>query len=116
MLLNFLVTFKYTTSIGPQFYLGDKYFLEKQSTSKFENNIPSYKVVLKRGIFHQTIKRDISFNGTIDSVKVIEFNKGKTLTLRGYILRSTFVSTSIDSSDIEIILSKNKAGQIQYQL
>ncbi len=115
MMMNFLVTGKYSSTTGKTFALQGKYFLEEQNSSASSDENPQYKVISKTGIFHTTIQRDVSFNGTIDSVKVIDKNP-VTMTIRGYISKKTYVSEDIDSSDVEITLRKNKTGTIEYRL
>ena len=53
LLLNFLVTMNFKSSNGPVFNLTDQYYLETQTTSRQAENIPHYKLTLKKGMFHQ---------------------------------------------------------------
>ncbi len=116
MLLNFLLTTNFKSSIGPAFHLQDQYFLETQSTSKILDNKPHYKLIFKRGIFHQTIQRDIVFGGKLDSVKVIEIVPDKNMILRGYSNKTTYVSSEIDSVDAKVLLKVVKNGDVEYRL
>jgi hypothetical protein len=115
MMMNFLVTTHYSSTTGEAFHLQGKYYLELQSTVPSNDNIPHYKVIRKTGIFHKTIQRDVVFQGTIDSVKVLDLSE-RTMTLRGYTSKKTHVSEEIDSTDVEITLVQFKPGDLEYRL
>jgi hypothetical protein len=115
-MLNFLLTMKFSSTYGASFPLGDRYFLEMQNSSSASDEIPHYKVILKRGLFHQTIQRDILFGGKLDSARVIEKEQGLHILIRGYTSQSTFVSTEIDSMDIPVQLKVVKQGDVEYHL
>lgn len=116
MLLNFLLTTNYSSTNGPVFRIRGNYFLEKQSNSNDNVEDIHYKIILKRGIFHQTVQRDLVFGGELDSIKVLEFVPGRNVSLRGYTNRTTYVSSEIDSMDAEVQLVKNKPGAVEYHL
>jgi hypothetical protein len=116
LLLNFLVTMNFKSTNGPEFHLIDKYYLETQSTTRKADNFPHYKLIQKKGMFHQNIQRDISFNGKIDSVKVISIAKGKSILLRGYTSNRTYVSLDIDSTEVEVPLRVIRQGELEYHL
>lgn len=116
MLLNFLLTMNFSSSNGPSFHLDDRYFLETQSTSWKQDDKPHYKVILKHGLYHQTIQRDIVFGGKLDSVKVLKEDQGKSMLLRGYSGKTTFVSSEVDSADVMIFLKVVKQGDVEYHL
>jgi len=116
-MINFLLTAKYADTMGKTFSLGENYFLEEQTS--FMNGdaaIPHYKLVQKHGMFHETIERDIVFGGNLDSIKVLEFTEGKTVLVRGYSGKNTFVSSEIDSVDAAIKLVKEKKDHIERKL
>ena len=115
LLLNFLLTMSFSNT-GSSFHLYDKYFLETQNNSSQLKDYPRYKAILKHGIFHQTIQRDIEFGGILDSVKIIENEKGKILLLRGYTSKITRVSSDVDSADVTILLKVIKQGDVEYHL
>ena len=96
--------------------LQGRYFLEKQNISRNKEDIEHYKLILKKGIFHQTVYRDLSFGGKLDSVKVIQFEQGEFLTIRGYTSQNTYVSTEVDSLDVQVPLASKKSGTIEYHL
>lgn len=116
ILLNFILTMNFSRSNGPSFHLDKQYYLETQNTSSVEDKKPHYKVILKRGLFHQTIKRDIVFGGKLDSIKVIDNNPGKNMNVRGYLSITTFVSIEVDSVDVLISLKTTKQGDVEYRL
>jgi hypothetical protein len=112
-LLNFLLSMKFSTTTGPSFDLGSRFFLEKQHAATEK---PSYKVIRKRGFFHKTIQRDIQFGGELDSVRVLRFESGMFIHLRGFTSKKSYVSIKIDSTDAEVRLVSRKPGTIEYKL
>lgn len=96
--------------------LQGRYYLEKQNISRSKEDVEHYKLILKKGIFHKTVQRDLSFGGKLDSVKVIQFEPGDFLKIRGYTSQNTYVSTDKDSSDVQVSLADKKAGTIEYRL
>ena len=116
ILLNFLLTMNFSSTHGPSFHLDKQYYLETQNTSTVEDKKPHYKVILKRGLFHQTIKRDIVFGGKLDSLKIIDKNTDKSIKVRGYSSKTTYVSLEVDSVDILIPLKITKQGDVEYRL
>jgi hypothetical protein len=116
MLLNFLLTMHYRGSNEPPLQVTGSYFLEKQSVSKKMDDQPYYKLIRKKGLFHQTLQRDIDFGGRLDSIKLIEFSPGESLTIRGYTSIVTHVSSDIDSADIPLRINTTKPGAIEYHL
>ena len=116
ILLNFLLTMNFSSTNGPSFHLDKQYYLETQNTSAVEDKKPHYKVILKRGLFHQTIKRDVVFGGKLDSIKVIDNDPGKSMNVRGYSSITTYVSMDVDSVDVLILLKTTKQGDVEYRL
>ena len=106
----------FSSSSGPSFHLIDHYYLETQNTSRNQDDKPHYKVILKRGIFHQTLQRDIIFDTKIDSLKVLKVDSGKSMLLRGYSSKTTYVSSEVDSADVMIFLKVVKQGDVEYHL
>lgn len=115
-LVNFLLTTKYKDTLGESFLVKENFFLERQSSSMSSENMPLYKLIRKRGIFHSTISRDLNFNGQIDSIKVLDFDKSAQSIIRGYTSKSTYVSTIIDSSDVSISMKKKTQDGLEYKL
>jgi len=116
MLVNFLLTMSYSSSFGPKFPLVGKYYLEAQNVIKENDTNPHYKLMLKRGMYKQTIERDIMFNGKLDSVKVLDVNGAHSMRIRGYTSLTTYVSSMVDSLDVEVSLRKQKYGDVEYKL
>lgn len=116
MLANFLLTMHYADSFGPKFPLVGKYYLEAQHTIKEDDTKPLYKLMLKRGMYKQTIERDIAFKGRLDSVLVLEMHPPHSMKVRGYSSNSTFVTQENDSLDVDISLRKQKYGDVEYKL
>ena len=116
MLVNFLLTTKYTETLGKTFQVKDNYFLEQQNSWSDNSGKLKYKLVVKKGLFTQTLARDIDLNGSVDSIKTISFDPNKSAEIRGYRMKETFVSSSIDSFDISVELKKRKANQIERRL
>lgn len=116
MLVNFLLTMKYTDVSGDIFLVRENFYLEEQNNYNDKNSFPHYKLIRKRGFFHSTIQRDLLFNGKLDSIKVVDFDKSTKGLIRGYTSSKTFVSTEIDSTDIEIILTKKSTDGVEYHL
>jgi hypothetical protein len=116
MLMNFLLTMNYSSTNGPTFPLYGNYFIEEQNSGGQDGTSIKYKVILKKGIFHQTIQRDISFEKKLDSIRVLEVNPGMNISLRGYTSTKTHVSSEIDSMDVVVPLFNDKPGSVQYQL
>lgn len=115
-LVNFLLTTKYQDTLGESFQVKENFFLERQSSSMRSENIPLYKLIRKRGIFHSTIARDLNFNGQIDSIRVLDFDKSNLSLIRGFTSKSTYVSTTIDSADVEILMKKKTQDGLEYKL
>ncbi len=116
MLVNFLLTLNYSDSFGPKFPLTGKYYLEAQNVIKENETKPLYKLMLKRGMYKQTIDRDIGFKGRLDSVKVLELNGSHSMRIRGYSSIVNLVSSEIDSLDVDVSLRKQKYGDVEYKL
>jgi len=93
-----------------------KYYLEAQNVIKEDETKPLYKLMLKRGMYKQTIERDILFSGKLDSVKVLEVNGAHSMLIRGYSSENTYVSSKIDSLDVEVSLRKQKYGDVEYKI
>ena len=116
MLVNFLLTTKYTETLGKTFQVKDNYFLEQQNSWSDKSGKLKYKLVVKKGVFTQTLARDIDFNGSIDSIKTLAFDPNKVAAIRGYRMKETYVSTTLDSIDFTVELKKRKANQIERRL
>lgn len=115
-LLNFLLTTNFTNSNGTSFHLNNHYYIENQSVTRKKDNLPHYKVIQKRRLFHKTIQRDVVFKGKLDSVKVLEVDPGTSMWIRGYSSRTTFVSSEVDSTDVMILFKISKQGDVEYRL
>jgi hypothetical protein len=110
-LMVFLLSGNYSDSLGKTFSLQENYFIEQQNTSS--SSQPVYKLVKKHGLFHETIQRDIEFKGKLDSIRLIQFISGQSTVVRGYSGKETFVSTEIDSLDVNLQLVKEKRNVIE---
>lgn len=115
-LANFLLTTKYADTLGESFLVKENFYLERQSSSMRAEQKPLYKLIRKRGIFHSSIQRDLDFGGKLDSIKVLEFDKSSLGLIRGYTGVSTYVSTKIDSVDVEILMKKKTTDGLEYKL
>jgi hypothetical protein len=114
MLLNFLTTMSFNNPNDSMFLLKDNYYIEKQKASLKGGE--NYKLIKKKGMFHQTIVRDIEFGGKLDSIKVLQFKEGDEIIVRGYSSVVTHVSTDIDSMDQSLKLIVKKQNEIEYKL
>ncbi len=115
-LVNFLLTTKYIETLGETFHVTENYFLERQNSSMHADDMPRYKLIRKRGIFHSSLQRDLNFGGKLDSIKVLEFDKSSLGLIRGYTSTKTFVSAQVDSADVEITLKKKTIDGLEYKL
>jgi hypothetical protein len=115
-LLNLILTLRASGTNGPSYHIMSRYFIEEQNNSLKTNNTPLYKVIQKRGMFHKTIQRDLDFGGRLDSIRLLESDNKKTIRIRGFTGKTTFVSETIDSTDIEFYLVKPKKGSVEYRL
>lgn len=97
--------------------LQGNYFLERQ-TSAFSSDSAGmkYKVILKKGMFHETIARDLDFRGKLDSMKILSFEERKSFLIRGYTSNKSFVEDKIDSADVTVELQTMKKDVIEYKV
>ncbi|MFM2135495.1 MAG: hypothetical protein RL021_895 [Bacteroidota bacterium] len=116
MLVNFLLTGKYTDTLGKTFCIKDNLFLEQQQGWKGTNGTFAYKLVERHGIFHKPIARDIQFGGRIDSTRTLLLLKDSTTSIRGYRITETYVSTTIDSIDVTVDLRPKTEMKIERKL
>jgi hypothetical protein len=116
MLVNFLLTLRYTDSLGKTFDLGNRYFLEEQQAVLRSKANVQYKLVRKTGIYRSTVCRDLDFSGRIDSVRVLEAYGNDSLLVRAYRIENTYVSTDIDSADRMLPLQPIRRNVIQRNL
>jgi hypothetical protein len=116
-LLNFLVAPGFIINKEKLIPVHGKYFLEVQNTLSLDNeNTIQYKLIRKAGMFHQTISRNLNFNGSLDSIKVLTVEEGIAAEVRGYISRKTFVSDQVDSTDVSLNLNPTNKDVIQRRL
>jgi len=116
ILLNFLLTMNFSGTNGPVFHLYGKYYIETQNSSVDGEEYPHYKLVRKQGLFHKTIQRDLYFSGVLDSVRVLENTDEKSINIRGYTSKTSYVSTEIDSTELLVPLKVAKYGDVEYRL
>ncbi|MFM7015594.1 MAG: hypothetical protein ACKOX3_04630 [Bacteroidota bacterium] len=85
-LLSYFITGNYSKVKSPQtILLKENYFLaEQQSMLNLSNELTTYKIFQRNGLYKKTLLRDIDFGGRIDSLHVIAFNDD-TLILRGFL-------------------------------
>jgi hypothetical protein len=116
LLLNFLLTASFNRH-KDMIPLRQNYFLERQ-TSAFSSDSTGmkYKVILKKGMFHETIARDIDFKGKLDSMKILSFEERKYFLIRGYTSNKSFVEDKIDSVDVTVELKSMKRDEIERRL
>lgn len=112
-LTTFLLSGKYADTLGKTFAVGENYFLEQQISS---GDNQSYKLIKKHGMFHEAIQRNILFKGKLDSIHVLEFIPNEKTLIRGFSNTTTYVSSDVDSMDVEIKLVKEKQNQIERKL
>ncbi|MFI5218816.1 MAG: hypothetical protein ACHQNT_04945 [Bacteroidia bacterium] len=99
------ITLQESNQSANEFHLTGNYFLVKQlSLIGQPNEISKYKIVERRGMFNKTLERDISFNGLIDSARVIQSDSNQII-VRGYF-------NSADSLDIRSDLKINNPDEI----
>lgn len=116
-MINFLLTQRYADTLGQVFSVGEDYFIEEQSSSmRVDTSIAHYKLIKKHGLFHETIQRDLLFNGNLDSIHVLQFISGEKMLIRAFTSKETYVSNEIDSMDVEVKLIKQKYDQIERKL
>lgn len=113
--VNFLLTTKYVDSIGRSFPVKDAYYLEEQSPWARQGEQIAYKLIAKKGMFHQTLCRDLDFKGALDSIHILD-SKKDSLQVRGFSHHTTFVSEQTDSTDIWLCLNPNRQPKIERKL
>lgn len=116
MLVNFLLTMRYTDTLGPVHSLGARYYLETQHSHSSQQAASFYKLIRKKGMFKKMIERDINFGGNLDSVRVLDIQPEENLKLRAYISRVTLVSEDRDSVDRVFDLNKDRGKSIEYKV
>jgi hypothetical protein len=115
-LLNFILTANFTPH-AKMISVKENYFLEQQtSTSSEKENVVLYKLISKHGMFHRTQTRDLNFNGKLDSLNVLSFEKENEISIRGYTSQKTFVSDEVDSVDLKIDLNPKRKDVIERKL
>jgi len=116
LLLNFLLTASFNRH-KDMMLLKENYFLERQtSTFSSDSSGVKYKVIRKKGMFHETIARDLDFKGKLDSMKVLSYEDRKFILLRGYTSNKSFVEDKIDSVDVTIELIPTSKDLIERRL
>jgi len=116
MLVNFLLTTKYSDTLGKTFCVKDRLYLEQQQAWRDLKGMTPYKLVERRGIFRKTIVRDLDFGGRIDSARTLSFIADSLAEVRGYRIRETYVSTQTDSIDLTIDLRPKTNARIERRL
>jgi len=115
--LNFLIAPNLARSNEKIFPVQGNYFLEMQSTYRTDSaSSIQYKLIRKAGLFHQTVSRNINFNGKLDSIKVLSVEAGIAAEVRGYVSRKTFVSDETDSTDVTVNLNPTNKDVIERRL
>jgi hypothetical protein len=85
-LLAYFITGNYNKVKSPQIInLKENYYLaEQQSMLGLNNELTTYKIYKKNGLYKKTILRNIDFGGKIDSTEVITFTDD-TLIIKGFL-------------------------------
>jgi hypothetical protein len=85
VVIHFMLDMEIKSREPESFSVKDNVLLQFQPTSTGnDTTCCRYKLVMKHGIFTQTLKRDIKVVKTLDSIRTIEFNYPGDITLRGY--------------------------------
>ena len=116
-MINFLLTSHYSATTGKVFELGHDYFLEAQSSfiSSAGDSI-AFKLLKRSGRFHETLQRDIFFSRQPDSVKVISFEPGISVTWRAYLNKENYVASETDSFTFISKLQPGTKNKIERKL
>jgi hypothetical protein len=115
-LFRFLITARLTNSEEQPLLVNNNIYLEKQNSSFNNDSCVLYKLVEKHGMFHQSIARNLDFKGSLDSIKIISFQSHKTVAIRGYTSKKTYVSAEKDSVDLNLDLNPKKKDIIERSL
>ena len=85
-LLAYFITGNYNKVKSPQIInLKENYYLaEQQSMLGLNDELTTYKIYKKNGLYKKTILRNIDFGGKIDSTEVITFTDD-TLIIKGFL-------------------------------
>jgi hypothetical protein len=95
-----------------RFPVHSNYFLEPQrSLVRFEGKKESYKLVQEFGLFHKTIRRDIQFEGVVDSLRTLETFPDKVL-LRIYLHRDSTGTAIPDTMELNLSLIPDNNTEI----
>jgi hypothetical protein len=115
-LVNFLLTARYSDSLGKSFLVDGNVFLEQQNSWSVKTSKSSYKIIRKKGLFHQTLARDIAFDFPLDSIHLLYYQSDDTAVIRGFRIHESFVDTKIDSQDVHVSLKSRKRNTIERKL
>jgi|GEM_PF-2846759 len=97
-----------------RFHLVQNFFLEEQRASALmPGGNKTYKLVQQFGLFHKTIRRDITFDTQPDSVHVLNSVTGNALAVRIYFQRRMPPSLVTDSTELTLSLTPGKTDPIQ---
>ena len=115
-LVNLLLTGSYSDTSGKSFLISGNVFLEQQNSWSGNSTALRYKIIRKKGLFHETLVRDVIFKEPIDSIRTLMFENGDSAVLRGYSIRESYVALTIDSQDVNISLKSKKRNTIERRL
>jgi len=116
MLMNFLLTGKYSGSTGKIFHLKDNYFLEEQSMFMKTRGESRYKIIRKNGLYHHVVARDLTVKSIPDSVRVLDWNLEESVQIRVYTSKVNLVEAVIDSTDFTVPMKVRKQNDIEWHL
>ncbi|MFM2208086.1 MAG: hypothetical protein RL213_2061 [Bacteroidota bacterium] len=116
MLVNFLLTTRYSDTMGKTFSVKDDIYLEQEQAWRKSGNPATYKLVERKGLFRKALSRGLDFGSTVDSVKTIEFIPDSIAHIRTYRITETYVSSRTDSFDLTIDLRPKTANRIERRL
>lgn len=115
--LRFSITGKLYSDSNEKIEIRENLILEPQTTfGILDKNNYLYKAVRIKGMFHQTLKRDIQTAGKIDSIKILNWEAENSVLLRAYFRKETYVSDEQDSIDIDVPLKITRKNQIERRL
>jgi hypothetical protein len=116
MLVNFLLTTRYSDTLGKTFLIKDNIYLEQEQAWRKNGGAVTYKLVERKGLFRKVLSRGLDFGGKVDSARTLAFIPDSLTNIRTYRLTETYVSSRTDSFDLTIDLRPKTANKIERRL